>query len=77
LQRTFLELHALLDYCEVFKPQMEGRATPASQRAPLLGVFVSDYSQASQLFRAGIPFWFIHPVQSLPQVSVAELAPFV
>ncbi|THV02559.1 hypothetical protein K435DRAFT_963060 [Dendrothele bispora CBS 962.96] len=77
LQRTFLELHALLDYCETYKPRMEGRSEAASERAPVIGAFVSDYNRASQLFRAGIPFWFIHPVQSLPRVSVAELAPFV
>ncbi|KAF5359920.1 hypothetical protein D9758_013988 [Tetrapyrgos nigripes] len=75
LQRTFLELLALLGYCRTYKPRMDGRENAASSPLPLVGAFVWDLDVAGQLYRAGIPFWYIHHVRDLPGVEIKTLGP--
>ncbi|THU94992.1 hypothetical protein K435DRAFT_142692 [Dendrothele bispora CBS 962.96] len=79
LQRVFLELHTLLEYCEVFKPRMNGQSPPVSSSspAPVLSAFTWSVDEAGMLFDAGIPFWFVHPVSAVPNVSVGRLKPFI
>ncbi|THU96447.1 hypothetical protein K435DRAFT_858563 [Dendrothele bispora CBS 962.96] len=77
VQRIFLELLALLDYCEVYKPRMKGDnlaevAEPTAE--PIVGAFTWDINDAELLFLARIPFWFIHKVEDVPRVSVAKLS---
>ncbi|KAF5340540.1 hypothetical protein D9758_015822 [Tetrapyrgos nigripes] len=69
LQCTFLELLALLGYCHTYKPRMDGRENAASSPSPLVGAFVWDLDLAGQLYRAGIPFWYI------PGVEIKTLGP--
>ncbi|THU99405.1 hypothetical protein K435DRAFT_855690 [Dendrothele bispora CBS 962.96] len=77
LQRTFLELQALLDYCLVFKPSMEGRDGAVSSPHSVIGSFVWDLDIAAQLYRAGIPFWFIHSVSDVARIAVKRLTPLL
>ncbi|THU83092.1 hypothetical protein K435DRAFT_871653 [Dendrothele bispora CBS 962.96] len=79
VQRLWLELYALLDYCQVYKPRMNDSVNSPSLSSPdnLLGAFVWDINHAELLFRARIPFWYIHDVNDVPKVSVEKLAPLV
>ncbi|KAK7444555.1 hypothetical protein VKT23_015233 [Stygiomarasmius scandens] len=77
LQRMFLELLALLDYCEIFKPRMLGQSPPSHSPAPVIGAFTWNIDSAGMLFAAGIPFWFVHRVSAVPNVSVMKLAPLL
>ncbi|THU90467.1 hypothetical protein K435DRAFT_864266 [Dendrothele bispora CBS 962.96] len=75
VQRLFLELHALLEYCDVYKPRMEGSVATVSTPAAVIGAFTWDLDDATLLFRAGIPFWFIHSHTDIGRVAVSSLAP--
>ncbi|THU91867.1 hypothetical protein K435DRAFT_863032 [Dendrothele bispora CBS 962.96] len=75
VQRIFLELHALLEYCEVYKPRMESSASTVKTPAAVVGAFTWDLDDAALLFRAGIPFWFIHSHTDIGRVAVSALAP--
>ncbi|KAF5336277.1 hypothetical protein D9758_014498 [Tetrapyrgos nigripes] len=77
LQRLFLELHALLEYCTIYKPRMAGKSLPASIAAAVVGAWTSNLEAAEALFRAGIPFWFLRRVDEVPAVSVGKLASLV
>ncbi|THV03422.1 hypothetical protein K435DRAFT_851900 [Dendrothele bispora CBS 962.96] len=78
VQRLWLELHALLDYCQVYKPRMNDRdISPSSSPDNLLGAFTWNVNHAELLFRARIPFWFLHDVKDVPKVSVGKLAPLI
>jgi hypothetical protein len=59
LQRVWLQLWALIDYMEIFKPRMDGRAPPAFEVANTVGIFTYDVQVAQDFFTAGLPFWFI------------------
>ncbi|THU83466.1 hypothetical protein K435DRAFT_784184 [Dendrothele bispora CBS 962.96] len=75
VQRTCLELHALLEYCDVYKPRMDGSLPSAKSAAPVIGAFTWDLDDAALLFRAGIPFWFIRSRAELGAVAVSAIAP--
>ncbi|THU80288.1 hypothetical protein K435DRAFT_874532 [Dendrothele bispora CBS 962.96] len=77
VQRLFLELHALLEYCQTFKPRMKGVDIASPTVAPVIGAYTSDLQQAEALFRAGLPFWFVRQVQDVPAVTVGKLVPLV
>lgn len=61
VQWTWLELTALLDYMEIYKPQMDGHAHSASEVANTIGVFTHDLQVAQDFFTAGLPCWLICP----------------
>ncbi|TFK60152.1 hypothetical protein BDN72DRAFT_905222 [Pluteus cervinus] len=60
-QRLWLELVALLDYTEVFRPRMDGRVSVSSDTAVAhtVGVFISIHHVAHVYHLARLPFWFI------------------
>ena len=73
LQRYALELLGLLDYCEIFKPMINRTARCPGFDNSRLGAFVYNTHDAELLFRAGLPYWFVHPCAKLPQVRVDHL----
>ncbi|THU98525.1 hypothetical protein K435DRAFT_856534 [Dendrothele bispora CBS 962.96] len=72
--RIFLELLALLDYCQVYKPRMKGENLTESIPEPVIGALTWDINDAELLFLARIPFWFIYKVEDVPRVSIAKLS---
>jgi len=40
-QRLYLEIHALLDYLEIYKPRMDGHQPPATTVANCIGAFTN------------------------------------
>lgn len=67
LQHYCIELLRLLDYCEQFKPMITG-----SVHSPGFDNVYNNLN-AKLLFRAGIPYWFVHPIHNLGQVQVDHL----
>ncbi|THU88955.1 hypothetical protein K435DRAFT_865785 [Dendrothele bispora CBS 962.96] len=74
IQRCALELHALMAYCTIFKPKMESDPLPGVPPASVVGAFVWKHDDAALLFRAGIPFWFIHPCRDAGGVHVQGIS---
>lgn len=62
VQRLYLELVALLDYLEKYRPRMDGFSLPSTSHvADVVGAFTTDARVAQDFFEAGIPVWFIRP----------------
>ncbi|KAJ7858147.1 hypothetical protein B0H14DRAFT_3447468 [Mycena olivaceomarginata] len=61
LQRTSLEVDAMIRYMSIFKPLMENPLATAPDRAVeyLVGAFTGNASVVSQLHTAGVPFWYV------------------
>ncbi len=77
-KRLFLELIGLLDYCQVYKNRMEAtyQSRQGNNDHRLMGAFVVRIPDAELLFRAGIPFYFVHPVRALSRIRVDEERPY-
>ena len=73
LQRYSLELLGLLDYCQLFKPMINGTACCPGFDNSRLGAYVYNNHDAELLFRVGLPYWFVHPCVELAQVRVDTL----
>jgi hypothetical protein len=61
VQRTWLELTALLDYMDIYKPRMDGYLPKADAVANTVGIFTTDLRVAQDFFTAGLPYWLIRP----------------
>ncbi|KAJ7825407.1 hypothetical protein B0H14DRAFT_2185733, partial [Mycena olivaceomarginata] len=61
LQRTSLEVDAMIRYMSIFKPLMENPLATVPDRAVeyLVGAFTGNASVVSQLHTAGVPFWYV------------------
>jgi hypothetical protein len=64
-QRWYLELVAVLDYITIFKPRMEGSLPKAKHVAFVVGAFTENPQYVQAAFDAGIPVWFMRPLQTL------------
>ncbi|KAF8174188.1 hypothetical protein K438DRAFT_1980489 [Mycena galopus ATCC 62051] len=68
VQRTYLELCALLNWTTKFRPQKdEAQMQSVQNRSPpvppqCIAAFVSQPAHAQELFHAGLPFWYIRPL---------------
>lgn len=70
LQRLSLELVALIMYCEKYKPMIQGTDRCTGFARDAMGAFVTKVQDAERLFRAGIPYWFVHPVRNLLRIRI-------
>ena len=73
-QRLSLELRALLDYEELFRPRMASAVSLYRVNADITGAFTNDLAICDTLFRAGIPVWLIRPYTVLASIRVKALA---
>jgi hypothetical protein len=71
-QRILLELRALLDYQELYRPRMD-MAASFSVNASIMGAFTNDLVECDTLFRIGIPVWLIRPYTELSSIRVKAL----
>ncbi|KAK2463505.1 hypothetical protein APHAL10511_004256, partial [Amanita phalloides] len=55
----YLEVLALLDYLEVYKPCIDGIQPPAESVDNCMGIFTSIPQVAQYFFDAGLPVWFM------------------
>ena len=65
VQRYYLEIHALLNYLQIYKPHMDG-AQPAATVANCIGAFTNIPHVAQDFMTAGLPVWLIHPWKTGP-----------
>ena len=84
MQRCYLETHGLLDYLELYQPRMVGKLEAANTVAKCIGATTSKPQVVQDFFNAGLPVWFIRPLQTGPfrhnilnVVTPFELADFV
>jgi hypothetical protein len=60
-QRWYLELTAAIDWCDVFRPFMDGlQKEPPKSSVERVGAFTVKILDQMFLHRAGIPVWHIH-----------------
>ena len=79
VQRCWLDLMAMLDYMEVYKPQMDSArlavGSPPAEVANTVGVFTNDTRVAQDFFQAGLPFWLVRPASDLGQTNILAAVP--
>ncbi|PPQ83571.1 hypothetical protein CVT24_004788 [Panaeolus cyanescens] len=64
VQRYYLELVGFLDYMEIFKPRMDGLQPPSGSVAQTIGVFTNKTRIVEEFMAAGLPVWYMRPVDS-------------
>ncbi|TFK59398.1 hypothetical protein BDN72DRAFT_905882 [Pluteus cervinus] len=71
-QRIWVELFALLDYTETFRPRMDGLVSvpPETEIARTIGVFISTHNIAFVYHRARLPFWFVEKRTSFSDQNI-------
>jgi hypothetical protein len=74
-QRVFLELEALLDFEDIYRPRMALPSASFHASSNLIGGFTMDVNVCDNLFRAGNPVWLVRPYITLHSVRVRALAP--
>jgi hypothetical protein len=81
VQRCWLDLMAMLDYMEVYKPRMDSAwlavGSPPVKVADTVGVFTTDIRVAQDFFRAGLPFWLTRPASDLGQTNILAAVPLL
>ena len=65
-QRLYLEVHALLDYLEIYAPRIDGQQPAATSVANCIGAVTNIPNIAQSFHRAGLPIWFLHPWKTGP-----------
>jgi hypothetical protein len=81
VQRCWLDVMAMLDYMEVYKPRMDS-ARLAVNSAPekvanTVGVFTYDVRVAQDFFHAGLPCWLIRPALDFGETNILHVAPLL
>jgi hypothetical protein len=76
-QRVCLELRALLDFEEIFRPRMAQSISMTSVNPDIMGAFTNDLGVCDTLFRAGIPVWLVRPSSALHSIRVRARAPLL
>lgn len=72
LQRTCLEIDALIEYMTVYKPRMKPGVVPC-RPAALMGAFTGDPRVAETLFVAGMPYWYVREASAFSTENILEI----
>ncbi|KAK7030921.1 hypothetical protein VNI00_013867 [Paramarasmius palmivorus] len=76
-QRWYLELTAALDWCDVYRPFMEGqRKEPPPSSIERVGTFTVKPVDHQALYRAGIPVWQIRSIAEKGSIMSFRHVPF-
>lgn len=73
VQHMWLELTALLDYMQVYKPRMDGYAPSASGVANTVGVFTHNLRVIQDFVTAGLPCWLICPASDFTNQNILKI----
>jgi hypothetical protein len=81
VQRCWLEVMAMLDYMEVYKPRMDSArlavGSPPVEVADTIGVFTNDIRIAQDFFHADLPFWLTRTASDLGQTNILAALPLL
>ncbi|KAJ7745103.1 hypothetical protein B0H16DRAFT_1558840 [Mycena metata] len=78
LQREVLELDALYEYLTVYKPRMTTYSTASIPAvAEFVGAFTTVPGVAQQLWAAGVPFWFLRPIEVFDRENILKVVPLL
>jgi hypothetical protein len=76
-----LDLMAMLDYMEMYKPRMDSARlavdSPPVEVADTVGVFTNNICVAQDFSHAGLPFWLTRPASDLGQTNVLAAIPLL
>ena len=70
LQRVWLHIRAVLDYMEIFKPQMDGLAPPSQGVHNTVGCYTNSIWVAQDMYTAGLPCWLIQSSASFTDQKI-------
>jgi hypothetical protein len=73
VQRSWLEITAMIDFMQIYKPRMDGRAPRASSVADTLGVFTHEVRVAQDYVTAGLPCWLIRPASDFTNQNILKV----
>lgn len=73
LQRLWLEIWAILDYMEIYKPRMDGHTSPGDV-ADTVGTITSSIRVAQDMFLAGLPCWLIRASNVFRDEKISAIA---
>jgi len=73
LQRIWLNVWAILDYMEIYKPRMDGLALPADGVADTVGTITWSIRVAQDMFLAGLPCWLIRPSKTFKDEKIFSI----
>jgi hypothetical protein len=73
VQWMWLELTAMLEYIQIYKPWMDGYTPSASQVANMIGVFMHDLQVAQDFITAGLPCWLIHQASDFTNQIILKI----
>ncbi|KAJ7807487.1 hypothetical protein B0H14DRAFT_2609644 [Mycena olivaceomarginata] len=75
LQRTCLEVDAMLQYMTSFKPRIDdpNSVVPDQPTEYLMGVYTGNPEVAVQLHIAGIPYWYIRPASEFSSENILAI----
>ncbi|KAJ7131485.1 hypothetical protein C8R43DRAFT_1133714 [Mycena crocata] len=75
VQRTALELDALVEYMRIYHPRMIKcqDMSAATRAAPLMGAYTGQPEVAQRLYLAGIPYWYVRDAGTFDQENILEL----
>jgi hypothetical protein len=74
LQRVWLNVWAILDYTEIYKPRMDGDTPPVGGVADTIGTFTSRIRVAQDMFLAGLPCWLIRDSKTFSDEKIFRIA---
>ena len=76
-QHLYLEILALLDYLEIYKPRMDRHQPPATIIANCIRAFTNIPEIVQYFHRAGLPIWFLQPwkTSSFPYNILSVISP--
>ncbi|KAJ7437031.1 hypothetical protein FB451DRAFT_1306299 [Mycena latifolia] len=72
VQRLWLELDALLEYCTVYKPRIDKYSTAPTHDMP----FPTTPRWVQLLFDARIPYWFVRPSHTFESEMIIKIVAF-
>ena len=72
LQRLWLEIWAILDYMEIYKPRMDGHTSPGDV-ADTVGTITTSIRVAQDMFLAGLPCWLIRPSNAFRDEKISAI----
>jgi hypothetical protein len=74
LQRIWLHVWAILDYMEIYKPRIDGIASPVEGVADTIGTFTTSIRVAQDMFLAGLPCWLIRESATFSEQKIYRIA---